>query len=87
VRDQRYPSRNLQIRRGPLAEDLLETREAGPPERAPRPPKAKTPPPAQAGPAPEAEIIALLRGRGALRRAILLHAILSPPLALRDEAE
>jgi hypothetical protein len=80
----RRPLRDLQRlpqpvrpRLGPLSEDVLEARTT-PPPHAPRPPQA-TPP------APATELAPLLKGRDALRRAMLLHEILSPPVALRDD--
>lgn len=73
----RLPPPVRTTRRAPLAEDVLEAR-TSPPPQTPRPPQM--PPPATA-----AELIPLLKGRKALRRAMLLHEILSPPLALRDE--
>jgi hypothetical protein len=78
LRDVRRLPPPVRTRPEPLSEDALEVRATPPPPQMPRPAQA-TPP------APAAELAPLLKGRAALRRAMLLHEILSSPLALRDE--
>lgn len=74
----------------PASEEQLELRAPAPPREALPLDSARARRSAEAAPrrrAPGAELAAQLRGRGGLRRAVLLQEILSPPLALRSGRE